>query len=140
MIAMFHRLETVDGFVIKDASTLPDVSHKLISSLQTVDSVIVVTTSAVYHCRPRTSPEKLFFELAVNSADTSAADLLAITSGLDVNKLYQVTRLQTILVKTETVGSLLADHQLNVSCLLVDSQLMGDHIAAVHFYPNSSTL
>ena len=58
---------------------------------QSVDGLILVTTSGVFQCKPKTSPETLFLELAVNSANTSAADILAITSGLDVNKLYEVS-------------------------------------------------
>lgn len=37
------------------------------------------------------SPEKLFLDLAINNTDNTAADMLAITTGLDVNMLYQVT-------------------------------------------------
>ena len=40
----------------------------------------------------RVSPEELFLDLAVHEADTSTADILAITTGLDVNSLYEVTR------------------------------------------------
>lgn len=42
----------------------------------------------VFHFR--VSPEELFIELAVNSVDTTAADRLAIITGLDVNTLYEV--------------------------------------------------
>ena len=38
----------------------------------------------------RVPPEKLFLDLAVHQSDTSAADILAITTGLDVNSLYEV--------------------------------------------------
>ena len=80
---MFQHSETVDS-VVND-----DVASAAMS--QSVDGLILVTTSGVFQCKPKTSPEKLFLELAVNSADTSAADILAITSGLDVNKLYEVS-------------------------------------------------
>ena len=89
LIAMFQHSETVDSIIIEDTPdrsqtpTGPGVSH-------TVDGMILVTTSGVFQCQPRTSPETLFLELAVSSSDTSAADVLAITSGLDVNKLYEV--------------------------------------------------
>jgi len=89
LIAMFQHSETVDSIIIEDTTdrsqtpTGSGVSH-------TVDGMILVTTSGVFQCQPRTSPEKLFLELAVSSSDTSAADVLAITSGLDVNKLYEV--------------------------------------------------
>lgn len=85
LVAMFQHSETVESVIIED-------NHSDSSSgvLHTVDGMILVTTSGVFQCQPRTSPEKLFLELAVNSSDTSAADVLAITSGLDVNKLYEV--------------------------------------------------
>ena len=38
----------------------------------------------------RVSPEELFVDLAVNNVDTTAADRLAIITGLDVNTLYEV--------------------------------------------------
>ena len=38
----------------------------------------------------RVSPEELFIDLAVNNVDTTAADRLAIITGLDVNTLYEV--------------------------------------------------
>lgn len=85
LVAMFQHSETVESVIIED-------NHSDSSSgvLHTVDGMILVTTSGIFQCQPRTSPEKLFLELAVNSSDTSAADVLAITSGLDVNKLYEV--------------------------------------------------
>ena len=82
---MFQHSETVDGVIIEDEAP----NNSAVMS-HTVDGVMLVTTSGVFCCQPRTSPEKLFLELAVNSTDTSAADVLAITSGLDVNKLYEV--------------------------------------------------
>lgn len=91
LVAMFQHSETVDSVIVEDnfdhsqdPTSSSGVSH-------TVDGMILVTTSGVFQCQPRTSPEKLFLELAVNSSDTSAADVLAITSGLDVNKLYEVS-------------------------------------------------
>ena len=87
-MAMFQHSETVDSVAIEDEA----LSNSAVSS-HTVDGLILVTTAGVFRCQPRTSPEKLFLELAVNSSDTSAADVLAITSGLDVNKLYEVKML-----------------------------------------------
>jgi len=89
LIAMFQHSETVESIIKEDP---PDSSQTLTSSggSHSVDAMILVTTSGIFQCQPRTSPEKLFLELAVNSLDTSAADVLAITSGLDVNKLYEV--------------------------------------------------
>ena len=86
---MFQHSETVDSIITEDT---PDRSQTPTGSgvSHTVDGMILVTTSGVFQCQPRTSPEKLFLELAVSSSDTSAADVLAITSGLDVNKLYEV--------------------------------------------------
>ena len=98
LIAMFQHSETVESIIKEDP---PDPSQTLTSSggSHTVDGMILVTTSGVFQCQPRTSPEKLFLELAVNSSDTSAADVLAITSGLDVNRLYEVdTSLKTSLL------------------------------------------
>ena len=90
MVAMFQHPELVESVIVVDDL---DHSHATSSSCRmshTVDGVTLVTTSGVFKCRPKMSPEKLFLELAVNSADTSAADVLAITTGLDVNKLYEV--------------------------------------------------
>ena len=90
MVAMFQHPELVESVIVVDDL---DHSHATSSSSRmshTVDGVTLVTTSGVFKCRPKMSPEKLFLELAVNSADTSAADVLAITTGLDVNKLYEV--------------------------------------------------
>ena len=90
MVAMFQHSELVEGAIVVDNL---DHSHATTSSSgvsHTVDGVMLVTSSGVFKCKSRMSPEKLFLELAVNSADTSAADVLAITSGLDVNKLYEV--------------------------------------------------
>ena len=90
MVAMFQHPELVESVIVVDDL---DHSHATSSSSgmsHTVDGVTLVTTSGVFKCRPKMSPEKLFLELAVNSADTSAADVLAITTGLDVNKLYEV--------------------------------------------------
>ena len=75
----------MDSIVVED-----DAPTNSGTMSQTVDGMMLVTTSGVYRCQLKTSPEKLFLELAVNSKDTSAADVLAITSGLDVNKLYEV--------------------------------------------------
>ena len=83
---MFQHSETVDSVVNEDVAWMNSAAMS-----QSVDGLILVTTSGVFQCKPKTSPEKLFLELAVNSADTSAADILAITSGLDVNKLYEVS-------------------------------------------------
>lgn len=85
-VAMFQHSETVDSVVNEDVAWINSAAMS-----QSVDGLILVTTSGVFQCKPKTSPEKLFLELAVNSADTSAADILAITSGLDVNKLYEVS-------------------------------------------------
>ena len=86
---MFQHSRTVDSIIIED--TLDQSQTPVGSGVShTVDGMILVTTSGVFQCQPRTSPEELFLELAVNSSDTSAADVLAITSGLDVNKLYEV--------------------------------------------------
>ena len=85
-VAMFQHSETVDSVVNEDVAWMNSAAMS-----QSVDGLILVTTSGVFQCKPKTSPEKLFLELAVNSADTSAADILAITSGLDVNKLYEVS-------------------------------------------------
>lgn len=57
--------------------------------LHPVDGCLVITTAAVYEIRPRVSPEELFIDLAVNNVDTTAADRLAIITGLDVNTLYE---------------------------------------------------
>ena len=83
---MFQHSETVDSVVNEDIAQINSAAMS-----QSVDGLILVTTSGVFQCKPKTSPEKLFLELAVNSANTSAADILAITSGLDVNKLYEVS-------------------------------------------------
>ena len=86
LVAMFQHCEAVES-VVNDA----EVTNSCGGVMQTVDGVVLVTTSGVYCCQPRISPEKLFLELAVNRKDTSAADILAIASGLDVNKLYEVS-------------------------------------------------
>ena len=85
LVAMFRHSEATES-VLLDGEAACNSSV----GTHTVDGVVLVTTSGVYCCQPRTSPEKLFLELAVNGTDTSAADILAITSGLDVNKLYEV--------------------------------------------------
>ncbi|XP_068758844.1 uncharacterized protein [Montipora capricornis] len=85
LVAMFQHCEAVES-VVNDA----EVTSSCGGVMQTVDGVVLVTTSGVYCCQPRISPEKLFLELAVNRKDTSAADILAIASGLDVNKLYEM--------------------------------------------------
>ncbi|XP_077982825.1 uncharacterized protein LOC144437691 [Glandiceps talaboti] len=54
-----------------------------------LDGCIVVTDAAVYQCRPRVSPEKLFLQLAVEYSDCSLADQLGIVLSLDVNTLYE---------------------------------------------------
>ena len=82
---MFQHSEAVESVVIDN-----NIGNDSAGVSQSVDGVFLVTTSGLYCCQPKTSPEKLFLELAVNSTDTSAADILAITSGLDVNKLYEV--------------------------------------------------
>lgn len=82
---MFPHSQNVESFL-----TVAETPTNSSAMLHTVDGVILVTTSGIFHCQPKTSPEKLFLELAVNSTDTAAADVLAITSGLDVNKLYEV--------------------------------------------------
>lgn len=90
LVAMFQHSEMVESVIIEDDldNSSPHDSSSGVS--HTVDGMILVTTSGIFKCQPRTSPEKLFLELAVNSSDTSAADVLAISSGLDVNKLYEV--------------------------------------------------
>ncbi|XP_072176147.1 uncharacterized protein [Diadema setosum] len=54
-----------------------------------LDGCVVVTNRALYHCRPRTSPEGLFLELAMSERDGSQAESLGITLGLDMNALYE---------------------------------------------------
>ena len=85
LVGMFQHSEAVESVVMES-----NIGNNSAGVLQSVDGVFLVTSSGLYCCQPKTSPEKLFLELAVNSTDTSAADILAITSGLDVNKLYEV--------------------------------------------------
>lgn len=85
LVGIFQHSEAVESVVIDG-----NIGNNSAGVSQSVDGVFLVTTSGLYCCQPKTSPEKLFLELAVNSTDTSAADILAITSGLDVNKLYEV--------------------------------------------------
>ena len=82
---MFQHSQTLNGVAIEDEGLTNSAAVS-----NTVDGLILVTSSGVFRCQPKTSPEKLFLKLAVNSTDSSAADVLAITSGLDVNKLYEV--------------------------------------------------
>lgn len=90
---MFQHSQTLDGVAIEDEGLTNSAAVS-----NTVDGLILVTSSGVFRCQPKTSPEKLFLKLAVNSTDTSAADVLAITSGLDVNKLYEVGTLFSFII------------------------------------------
>ena len=82
---MFQHSQTLDGVAVEGERL---TNSAVVSN--TVDGLMLVTSSGVFRCQPRISPEELFLKLAVNSEDTAAADVLAITAGLDVNKLYEV--------------------------------------------------
>ncbi|XP_048580642.1 uncharacterized protein LOC5517399 isoform X2 [Nematostella vectensis] len=73
-----------------DAMCAPDREEPLPNRVYAVDGCVLVTSSGVYECRPRISPEELFLDLAVHNKNNTAADMLAIISGLDVNLLYQI--------------------------------------------------
>ncbi|XP_015762013.1 PREDICTED: uncharacterized protein LOC107341105 [Acropora digitifera] len=94
LVGMFQHSEAVESVVVDS-----NIGNNSAGVLQSVDGVFLVTSSGLYCCQPKTSPEKLFLELAVNSTDTSAADILAITSGLDVNKLYEMAGDQALMSK-----------------------------------------
>ncbi|XP_031571187.1 uncharacterized protein LOC116305433 [Actinia tenebrosa] len=90
VVGLFKQTKTMEG--LRQASDVmeEDVDSFLPTRVYNVDGCILVTTSAVYECRPSVSPEKLFLDLAINNTDNTAADMLAITTGLDVNMLYQM--------------------------------------------------
>ncbi|XP_074613691.1 uncharacterized protein LOC141873555 isoform X3 [Acropora palmata] len=94
LVGMFQHSEAVESVVMDS-----NIGNNSAGVLQSVDGVFLVTSSGLYCCQPKTSPEKLFLELAVNSTDTSAADILAITSGLDVNKLYEMAGDEALMSK-----------------------------------------
>ncbi|XP_063952351.1 uncharacterized protein LOC129255948 isoform X1 [Lytechinus pictus] len=55
-----------------------------------LDGCTVITSRAVYHCRPRISPEGLFLDLALSDRDGSVAENLGITLDLDMSALYEI--------------------------------------------------
>ncbi|CAH1782485.1 unnamed protein product [Owenia fusiformis] len=57
-----------------------------------LDGCLIITKSAVYECRPRVSPERLFLNVALNSTDTNvnSAEQLGIMLGLDINALFEM--------------------------------------------------
>ncbi|KAL5013415.1 hypothetical protein ScPMuIL_007685 [Solemya velum] len=61
-----------------------------ISSHTVLDGCLIITNLAVYECRPRISPERLFLELSTCCSDTSYAEGLGISLSLDVNSLFEL--------------------------------------------------
>ncbi|XP_064605669.1 uncharacterized protein LOC135470577 [Liolophura sinensis] len=55
-----------------------------------LDGCILVSNSAVYECRPRVSPERLFLDFAIQQSGPSVAENLGIGLGLDVNSLFEL--------------------------------------------------
>lgn len=67
----------------KEVSSIPITSHTVLYGC------IIVTDSAVYECRPRMSPERLFLQLAIVAMEISKAEQLAISVGLDLTLLAE---------------------------------------------------
>lgn len=69
---------------ILSALEIPIRSHTVL------DGCIIVTNTAVYECRPRASPERLFLELCLSQSDSRVIEQLGISLGLDLNSLLEV--------------------------------------------------
>lgn len=52
---------------------------------------VIVTSTCVYHCRQKRSPELLFNELALNPKTLEKAEEFGITYKLDICGLYKVS-------------------------------------------------
>eukprot|EP00106_Octopus_bimaculoides_P003264 XP_014770706.1 PREDICTED: uncharacterized protein LOC106869467 [Octopus bimaculoides] len=61
-----------------------------ISHHSVLDGCLVITECAVYECRPRISPERYFFQLALHPTDCVHVDHFAVSLGLDYNQLFQL--------------------------------------------------
>ncbi|XP_076469360.1 uncharacterized protein LOC143299801 isoform X3 [Babylonia areolata] len=66
------------------AFEIPVTSHTVL------DGCIIVTDTAVYECRPRASPERLFLQHTMVSGETGLAEHLAISVGLDITLLAEL--------------------------------------------------
>ncbi|BFZ08491.1 hypothetical protein BsWGS_11531 [Bradybaena similaris] len=55
-----------------------------------LDGCIIVTDCSVYEIRPRISPERLFLHLALTLPETTSAENLAISIGLDLTTLSEL--------------------------------------------------
>ncbi|KAL8577369.1 hypothetical protein ACOMHN_038273 [Nucella lapillus] len=66
------------------AFDIPVTSHTVL------DGCLVVTDAAVYECRPRASPERLFLQQTMVGGETGVAEHLAISVGLDITHLAEL--------------------------------------------------
>ncbi|XP_014665910.1 PREDICTED: uncharacterized protein LOC106807909 [Priapulus caudatus] len=51
---------------------------------------LIVGRRAVYECRPRISPERMFLDLTIDNYDIDVTELLGISLGLDLYLLYEL--------------------------------------------------
>ncbi|CAL1526241.1 unnamed protein product [Lymnaea stagnalis] len=64
--------------------SLPVTTHTVL------DGCVIVTNCSVYEIRPRISPERLFLHLAMTLPETTVAENLAISIGLDLTSLSEL--------------------------------------------------
>lgn len=79
-----------DSDEIKTFTTKSSAALIPLSSHTVLDGCIVITTSTVYECRPRVSPERLFLELCVSQNDSKVIEQLGLSLGLDLNFLFEI--------------------------------------------------
>ncbi|XP_064486952.1 uncharacterized protein LOC135399146 [Ornithodoros turicata] len=67
-----------------------DVMTVALPSETFIDGCILVTSRCVYHCRPRSSAERLFLHLTERATTLPSAERLGALLGLDIFSLYEV--------------------------------------------------
>ncbi|ELT94735.1 hypothetical protein CAPTEDRAFT_226039 [Capitella teleta] len=73
------------------------LEDSLLSSHTVLDGCLILTSCALYVCRPRDSPERVFLQLACESVSGAhKAEALGIMVGLDVNELFRLAAEQSL--------------------------------------------
>ncbi|XP_046564861.1 uncharacterized protein LOC124273631, partial [Haliotis rubra] len=87
-----ERLRSVqEGEEMEQPTSLPpNIQAIPVTSHTVLDGCIVITNQAIYECRPRISPERLFLALAIQHTDAAYAESLGISIGLDLTALFEV--------------------------------------------------
>ncbi|XP_055882453.1 uncharacterized protein LOC106072788 isoform X4 [Biomphalaria glabrata] len=81
---LIQPMKNKDLYLDKEVLRLPITTHTVL------DGCVLVTSYAVYEVRPCISPERLFLHMAMSLPETTCAENLAISIGLDLTSLSEL--------------------------------------------------